>query len=90
MRIIVEGSFMIGRKHYTAGEMRVQEAGQYYGPEVSQETGAKQIIVFANRQDLWSTFANPKERDPFVSSGALDRVAEFYSPVMGPGFYVVR
>jgi hypothetical protein len=36
IRFIVDGSFMIGRKNYTAGEIRVQEAGKFYGPEITR------------------------------------------------------
>ena len=90
LRIIIDGQFAIGRKIYSPGEMRAQEAGRFYGPEVSQNAGCRQIIVFANRQELWATLARDSERRQFVESGSLDTIARFFEPVMGPDFYVIR
>jgi len=61
IRIIVEGRFKVGTKWYETGEMRIQDAGRVYGPEVVGPDGCKQIIIFEKRSSMFPDYVKDSD-----------------------------
>jgi anti-sigma factor ChrR (cupin superfamily) len=56
VRVVLEGSFKVGNKWYHAGEMRVQDKGRIYGPEVVGPEGCRYLVVFEKRSAIVPKF----------------------------------
>jgi hypothetical protein len=81
IRIILEGSFRIGRTWYGPGEIRAQEADRVYGPEEQGPEGSKQILVMANRQHWFPTFARKSDRE--MTAPMVEMLRSTFAPAMG-------
>jgi hypothetical protein len=74
VRIIVSGDFKIGNDWYRAGDVRFQEAGKIYGPEMTGPEGSRQILVFSNRSGVVADYLG-QEREP-AAAGLLQLIAK--------------
>ena len=51
--IVLEGSQVVGRRHYVAGDVRIVRGGTVYGPLAAGPDGATVLIVFRDgRKDV--------------------------------------
>ena len=60
-RLMLDGSCDVGGHLYRAGDIRIQQAGHFLGPEVSGPNGCRQIVVFARQSDAVPVFADPAD-----------------------------
>jgi hypothetical protein len=60
-RLILAGSCEISGQHYGAGDIRVQQAGSFLGPEITGPNGCRQMVVFASLAEAVPAFAHPAE-----------------------------
>jgi hypothetical protein len=67
-RLVLAGSCRIGDTWYRTGDVRVQDAGEFFGPEVTGPEGCRQVIVFARRDACQPVYADAA--DAVRSSGA--------------------
>jgi hypothetical protein len=58
LRVVVAGSCKIGDRWYCAGDVRVQNADEPYGPETTGSEGSRQVIVFARRDRCVPLYAD--------------------------------
>ena len=82
IRIIVEGSFKVGAKWYEAGQMRIQDAGRIYGPEVVGPNGCKQIIIFEKRSSVFPNYV--KDEDTRKHAAGKEAFSELMAPFRQP------
>jgi len=82
IRIILEGSFKVGEKWYEAGEMRFQEAGVIYGPEVVGPNGCKQINIYEKRGAMNADYA--KEEDARARAAGNEAFIKLMAPFRQP------
>ena len=52
VRIIVSGTFKIGNDWLKPGDIRFQQAGKIYGPEMTGPEGSRQILFFNKRNGV--------------------------------------
>jgi hypothetical protein len=52
VRVFISGTFKIGNDWYKPGDVRIQEAGKYYGPEMAGPEGSRQILFFNKRSGV--------------------------------------
>jgi len=84
IRIVVKGRFKVGTKWYEAGEMRIQEAGRIYGPEVVGPDGCKQIVIFEKRSSVTPKYANDKAEGVREHAAVADHIREMMAPFSQP------
>jgi hypothetical protein len=56
-RMVLAGSCEIGGQCYRAGDIRIQQAGHFLGPEVTGPSGCQQVVVFARQAGAAPIFA---------------------------------
>lgn len=52
VRVFISGTFKVGNEWYKPGDVRMQEAGKYYGPEMAGPEGSRQILFFNKRSGI--------------------------------------
>jgi hypothetical protein len=60
-RMVLTGRCQIGGQCYRAGDIRIQQAGRFLGPEVTGPSGSRQIVVFARQADAAPMFSDPED-----------------------------
>jgi hypothetical protein len=56
MRVFLSGTFKIGNDWYKPGDVRIQEAGKIYGPEMAGPEGSRQILFFNKRNGVAANY----------------------------------
>jgi hypothetical protein len=75
VRVIISGTFKVGNDWYKAGDVRIQEAGKIYGPEMTGPEGSRQVLFFNKRSGVAADFVTTGIDAP--SQGLLKMIAEF-------------
>ena len=82
IRIIVEGSFKVGTQWYKAGQMRIQDAGRIYGPEVVGPEGCKQVIIFEKRSAMFPKYVRDQDTRAHAAGQEAfrEQIASLFQP----------
>lgn len=78
VRIILSGTFQIGNDVLKAGDVRFQEAGKIYGPEITGPEGSRQILIFNKRMGVVADYVKTG-KEP-AGDALLKLIAEMSKP----------
>lgn len=74
VRVFLTGTFKVGNDWYKPGDVRIQEAGKIYGPEMAGPEGSRQIIFFNKRNGVVADFVGTGVEP--AAQGLLKMIAE--------------
>jgi hypothetical protein len=74
VRVFLSGTFKIGNDWYKPGDVRIQEAGKIYGPEMAGPEGSRQILFFNKRSGVAADFVGTGIEP--AAQGLLKLIAE--------------
>lgn len=75
VRVFISGTFKIGNDWYKPGDIRIQQAGKIYGPEMAGPEGSRQILFFNKRSGVAAEFVGTGMTP--ASEAMLRFIAEF-------------